>query len=197
MTKLIIILILIPVIASGCIFDRQQQSSDVILNSPEAEEESQTEEIDTSNWKTYRNEEYGFKFEYPWDFMQGNNNFYSSNYKEDKGNVDFIQEGFRISINFENLVSTINWRKWVARPGGSIGITTYTDAQTNAGHVYIKKISVGKGFVNQWPQDLRFVEINSMSRKKEANIVIIFVSKNEDIKSSLIIDKIIASLDFY
>jgi len=27
-----------------------------------------TEEIDTSNWKTYRNEEYGFEFKYPGDW---------------------------------------------------------------------------------------------------------------------------------
>jgi len=62
-----------------------------------------TEEIDTSNWKTYRNEEYGFEFRYPEDWYY---DICASNYENhiavfsDK-TVDCINDIFNVVISLE------------------------------------------------------------------------------------------------
>ena len=58
MTKLITILLLTSVVATGCVFGGQTPLEE--KNEPVFQEE-----IDTSEWKAYRNEEFGFEFKYP------------------------------------------------------------------------------------------------------------------------------------
>src|SRR3989338_3201787 len=57
-----------------------------------------TEEIDTSNWKTYRNEEYGFEFRYPGEVEGKKFSVYSN--ESTKSLKDTI---FGIAITPENL----------------------------------------------------------------------------------------------
>lgn len=59
MTKLITILFLTSVVVTGCVFGAPA--------SVKNNESLPQEEIDISEWKTYRNEEFGFEFKYPAD----------------------------------------------------------------------------------------------------------------------------------
>ena len=63
----ILIIVAIAVLASGIIYWQYQQ-----IKTPEGKQQQQTEkgqqleeEIDTSDWKTYTNKEYGFKISHP------------------------------------------------------------------------------------------------------------------------------------
>ena len=46
----------------------QNQNANANTNTATTTAATSTAEIDTSNWKTYRNEEYGFEFKYPGDW---------------------------------------------------------------------------------------------------------------------------------
>jgi hypothetical protein len=61
-------ILLVGVVSFGCVrkpVPVVNQNQNVNTNAVVA---TSTEEIDTSNWKTYRNEEYGFEFKYPGDW---------------------------------------------------------------------------------------------------------------------------------
>jgi len=81
-----------------------------------------TEEIDTSNWKTYRNEEYGFEFKYPedWkiDFLSNgqasifNLNLFKWGPTQREGTEFFDGGSFKVSIfKIDNGVSLEKWLK--------------------------------------------------------------------------------------
>ena len=93
-------------------------------------EELQIEDIDTSNWKTYRNEEYGFEVKYPekikteesYSYMADAENIVFTMYNNDKKQSFFsVEWGSRILnekyekysklINFLNSEHDINYKK--------------------------------------------------------------------------------------
>ena len=79
--------------ASGCVNQEVAEVTDV---TEVTEEES--EEIDTSNWLTYRNEEYGFEMRYP-----GNENwkFY-----------DFFDPSYGLNFNLSSNLSGAEYKKY-------------------------------------------------------------------------------------
>ena len=85
-TKLTILSLLILPLLSGCFLLPQNTNTDV---TPSGVEGSQ-EEIDTSDWKTYRNEEYGFEIKYPneWEYTE-------------------IREGNKVGE--ENITKSVSW----------------------------------------------------------------------------------------
>ena len=68
MPKLLTILLTFTLFLSGCILVGQKVSQSELQ--PEQVATSTSDEIDTSDWKTYRNEEYGFEFRYPEGWLE-------------------------------------------------------------------------------------------------------------------------------
>ena len=77
MSKKIIIsvvaVVILALIGGGAVWYFKQSNKPVnppvTENDPGQNASTTTENVDTSNWLTYRNEEYGFEFRYPKDFI--------------------------------------------------------------------------------------------------------------------------------
>ncbi len=73
--NVLIIIGLIILVLSGVIFSLslkpkpQPEQPAITQPLPETKEEPKPQEIETSNWKTYLNEEYGFELKYPEDWV--------------------------------------------------------------------------------------------------------------------------------
>jgi len=71
----LILLASLGLVVSGCLKKEPETNTNVNTGQNQnANTNQQAEEIDTSNWETYKNEEYGFEFKYPegWDIIDSN-----------------------------------------------------------------------------------------------------------------------------
>ena len=118
MNKKIIIgvAILILAIAAGGFWYVKIQKEEIITKPKEkvVVEEENSDEIDASNWKTYRNEEYGFEVKYPsnWVFVEESEKIKFS----EEGKEYFIEEGkaypISLSFNFDKYEEKKTIEEW-------------------------------------------------------------------------------------
>jgi len=84
---------------------KQSQNPPVAENEPEQTASSTTEDIDTSDWLTYRNEEYGFEVRYPetWVLQNTQSGIYIKYQKEWEFGMEEGFSAFGVSVIKENL----------------------------------------------------------------------------------------------
>jgi len=66
----LILITSLSLVFSGCLKKEPIANTNTNQEDLPSEASAQEEEIDTSTWKTYRNEEYGFEFKYPEDWVK-------------------------------------------------------------------------------------------------------------------------------
>lgn len=81
MKKHLLIILILPLALTGCVWFGQQTQTNESVDANQNVNAEQ-EDIDTSDWQTYRNEEYGFEFKYPQSWIvevsDGEHNFADS-----------------------------------------------------------------------------------------------------------------------
>ena len=138
MSKKIIIsvvaVVILALIGGGAVWYFKQSNKPV--NPPVTENElgqnasTTTENVDTSNWLTYRNEEYGFEVKYPkeWNIVNsqyGNGIiFYGEDWKKEKDDFKKSLMPSEMSIKFEDNI--IDLEKWILK---SLNQTNYKTIQ--------------------------------------------------------------------
>jgi len=86
------------------------------LNKEEEKQILEDTDIDTTNWKTYRNEEFGFEFKYPEEWkvkINEENNIINTELSLNGNQSSFYTDIFNITffLNNENL----NLREWISQ----------------------------------------------------------------------------------
>lgn len=173
MKKLTItILLLTAVIISGCLTKTQTPLNDN-QNANATPIATTTEEIDTSDWKTYRNEEYGFEFKYPgsyisdkaysiWTLDEGKG---AVNLKKEWG-INWYQEGlFSVSVyemaDKQRVLDYFNYKL----SGEVIHFSTYMGKKLDYSHMLIERGNFiyifGSSFMNENFGDNKYIQLHN------------------------------------
>jgi len=110
---IILIIIGVLVVAGGLYYYQTQTEPDIIQPSPTPSPQPTTQD-ETADWKTYRNDEYGFEFKYPGEYeMDINKNTPLDDLVFDFTFIHSNGYGFQIrKTNYKNIDDWyLNWRK--------------------------------------------------------------------------------------
>ena len=112
-TAVTVTTLILGVVVSGCIKKPTPQPT-VNTNQNVNAVATTTAEIDTTNWKTYRNEQYGFEFKYPktWVYVSEN----SGSIKLKDNEYEYYLEGvatYPVTINIIKVENNFSIDKWI------------------------------------------------------------------------------------
>jgi hypothetical protein len=115
MSKKLLLLLALALLLGVSVFSIWKQSTVVAPTTPEPivtpeptpQPTPSDQPIDTSDWKTYRNEEYGFEFRYPEKYFYINE---TTNYDGDDSDIRIviIEKGYSISDQNHQIFLSIN-----------------------------------------------------------------------------------------
>ena len=158
------------------------------------ENELSNGEIDISEWLTYRNEEYGFK--YPSSFLLEEQNIKSSDYKwdDDKGGV---LEGLNIHFEIEEIYGPGTWKEWAGRPTSRIGSVIYTEDIKINNNIAWKVVEEGRGFLNTFKKLNTLVEIFIPNKTEDRMIKISMSMPSDEYEDNIkIFENIIRTIEW-